>query len=233
MTYLPQQTIKYKTYIKTAIVEGLRPVFENHKDNKLQSTKVGISMPRERQSFPAVVVQLYENEVYNAGVGHYETFIDPEDSTNTFKLKHYMYKGDIEFMIYALSSLDRDLIADTIVQTIGMGDLANYTNNFFNRIYPKNSDSVPDSVNHFINVNSDRINPTNEAETEVPWGAEDDLIYTTSYRVSVWGEFYSLPEEVSYHFITQVLQYPYIAGVEPKPPGLEGEQSWNDAFSFD
>jgi hypothetical protein len=33
------------------------------------------------------------------------------------KHKHMLYQGDIEFAIYALSSYDRDLISDAIVQT--------------------------------------------------------------------------------------------------------------------
>lgn len=304
MSYLPEKTIRYKTYVKTALVEALQPVFTNHVDSKLQNTKVTIDLPKERQSFPAVVIRFYEKEIYNAGIGHEEhigdnrvqrvtllnagggtftlslknedtapiafdasssdvenalidlstltsdsvsvegndggpyvvTFtenVDPLviDGTkliginvktivkpvNVYKFKHSLYNADIEFMIYALSSLDRDLIADTIVQTLRFGDLSTYTNNFFNRIYPSNFDAVPDSIGHFININTDRIQGTGEAETEVPWGAEDDLIYNLSYRVAIFGEFYSLPPETPYEYISKVWLYPYIDGVDPVP----------------
>jgi len=233
MTFLPQKTIKYKTYIKTAIVEGLKPVFAHHVDEKLQNTKVGIAFPKERQSFPSVVVQLYEKEVFNSGVGHEEKIVDSSDPTRTWRFKHYFYKADIELKVYALSALDRDLISDTLVQVIAMGDLATYTNNFFNRIYPTDSDAYPDSAGHFINVNSDKISPINETEEKVPWNAEDDLIYSTSYRIEVFGEFYSLPEDFSYQYISNVFVYPYVKDVEPVPPGLEGKDSWKNAFSFD
>jgi hypothetical protein len=35
MNYLPQRTVKYKTYIKTAVVEAFRAVFANHVDSFL------------------------------------------------------------------------------------------------------------------------------------------------------------------------------------------------------
>lgn len=215
MTYLPEKTVKYKTYIKTALVEALRPVFANHLDPKLQNTKVTIDFPKEKQNFPSVVIKFYENRIMNAGVGHEETFEDSDKKV--WKFKHSLYRGDIEFAIYALSSLDRDLIADTIVQTIAMGDLAEYTNNFFNRIYPPYPEEVPDSAGHFININSDQIDGIGESTTEVPWNAEDDLIYVSMYRVAVFGEFYSLPPDMPYEYVSDVFLYPYIKGVEPRP----------------
>jgi|GEM_PF-1978936 len=230
MSYLPEKTIKYKTYLKTALVEALKPVFNSHIDQKLQPTKVTIDMPKERQSFPAVVVRFYENEITNAGVGHEEHFFD--ENKNSWKFKHYFYKGEVELAINALSSLDRDLIADTLVQTIAMGDLAEYTNNFFNRIYPQNSEAYPDSAGHFININADRIVGINESQTAVPWGSEDDLIYTSSYRVEVFGEFYSLPQDAPYELVSKIFVYPYISGTniegvdEPLPSGTEGEGGW-------
>jgi len=232
MSYLPERTIKYKTYVKTALVESLIPVFQNHIDEKLKSTKVTIDMPKERQSFPAVVVRFYESEIRNAGVGHEEVIADTNNKG--WKFKHYFYTGSIEFGIYALSSLDRDLISDTIVQTITMGDLAEYTNNFFNRIYPPNSDLIPDSVGHFININNDKVSAVGEASSDVPWGAEDDLTYTVSYRVEVFGEFYSLPQDAPHEFINEVFVYPYVQDAEgnvigEKPVGLEDESSWKNA----
>lgn len=219
MSFLPEKTIKYKTYIKTALVESLKPVFNDHLDEKLKPTKVTIDLPKDRQMFPAVVVRFYEKEIKNSGVGHIEHFADSNDQA--WKFKHYFYNGDIEFAIYALSSLDRDLIADTLVQTISMGDLADYTNNFFARIYPENLDAIPDSVGHYININADRIQGFGETQTATPWNAEDDFVYTTSYRVNVFGEFYSLPQDVPYDFVKEVFTYPYIEDIESPPSQFE------------
>ena len=234
MTYLPEKTIKYKTYVKTALVESLRPVFQNHIDSKLQPTNVTIDMPKERQSFPSIVIRFYESEIKNAGVGHEEHFLDENDKA--WKFKHYFYNGEIEFGIYTLSSLDRDLIADTLVQTIAMGELSDYTNQFFNRIYPKDADAYPDSIGHFININSDQITSINESQNQVPWQAEDDLLYSVSYRVKVFGEFYSLPQSAPYELIEKIFIYPYLESIEDGeggflyqdeiPSGKDGPEGW-------
>jgi hypothetical protein len=207
------------------MVEALRPVFSDHPDEKLRETKVTIDFPKDRQHYPAVVVRFYEQEINNAGVGHEENLVD--DNNQVWKFKHYFYTGDIEFAIYALSSLDRDLIADTIVQTITMGSLTDYTNNFFSRIYPPNSAEVPDSAGHYININSDKINGFSENQTPVPWQSEDDLIYNVSYRTNVWGEFYSLPPELPYDYVSGIFNYPYIAGVDDVPTGSDDSADWS------
>ena len=125
-----------------------------------------------------------------------------------------------------MSSLDRDLIADTIVQTIAMGNLTDYTNNFFSRIYPPNSAAIPDSAGHFININSDKITGFSENQTPVPWQSEDDLIYNVSYRAGVWGEFYSLPPNIPFGYVEELFLYPYIDGIDPLPFDSSNSDEW-------
>jgi len=222
MNYLPQQTVKYKTYVKTAMVEAFRDVFNHHVDEHLAKTKVTIDFPRTESDYPAVIVRFFEKEITNAGIGHEELIrLNNEDGSHagTFKFKHYFYKGDIELAIYSLSSLDRDLIADSLVQTVAMGDLEAYTNRFFSRIYTSNRAQYPDAVSHYININADNIMGFGETQQNVPWQSEDDLLYLSNYRVSVFGEFYSLPPDLPAPFVERVLDYPYIESLEAVPIG--------------
>lgn len=232
MTYLPELTIKYKTYTKKALVQGLGPVFKNHIDQSLQNVKVTIDFPRTQAAFPAVVVRFYEREISNAGVGHREVITD--DDGKAWVFKHYFYTGDIEFSIYALTSLDLDLIADTVVQTIAMGELDSYTNRFLARIYPDDDGATyPDALAHFININTDRITGFGERQSPTPWGAEDDLVYQSSYRISTFGEFYSPPPRTPSGVITEVKTYPYIGGTEPVPEGTSGDGTpWQSLTPF-
>jgi hypothetical protein len=48
---------------------------------------------------------------------------------------------------------------------------------------------------------------------------EDAMVYTTSYRCRLWGEFYSLPPNIPVGFVSKILLYPYIEGLEPLPTG--------------
>lgn len=318
--FFPEQTIRYRTYIKQTLTEGLTTMFTNHPDKLLQGTRAMVEYPRSEAEYPCVVVKFYERQIFNAGVGHQEviyyngesdstevsvtlgtedgavtldwapvkgaigylvyrgvksdqenvqftvlpnstTFTDtgpggspvavptvvtaavdtPEPSATILpraygnlapgtyyyrvtavtppeavKFKHYFYTGDVEFTVYALSSVDRDLISDTLTQTLAMGQLEAYTNSFFERVYAT-AEQVPDSALHFININSDQIQGFGDSESQTPWGAEDDLIYQTSYRTGAFGELYSLPPELSYAVIRQVFLYPYITGLQADP----------------
>lgn len=318
--FFPEQTIRYKTFIKRMLVTGLTEVFAKHPDDIIQRTKVSIEFPRTQADYPAVVVRFFERDIFNAGVGHEEmvyltgesdskeievsvshegaiqlnwaptkfatgyrvykgrdsnkesevfatltnSFIDtgakgqkqkvPNDITVSFdppivsasvvpggtnqpgdyfyrvtalapsdavRFRHYFYTADIELAVYAMSSYDRDLIADTLVQVIAMGVLEEWTNTFYERIYPVQA-IYPDSMWHFINVNSDTIQGFGETQAQTPWGSEDDLIYQTSYRFGVFGELYSLPPELTFVMIQQVILYPYIDGIEPPPIDTTG-----------
>jgi hypothetical protein len=228
---LPEQTIRYKTYVKTALVEALRAVFANHPDTLLQRTKVSIDYPTSENRYPMVLVRFHERQVKNAGVGHVE-YLLREGSTIVDKFRHYLYDGDIELAVYALSSKDRDLISDTIVQTIGMADMASYTNNFINRLYfpPADNDDYDEARYNFVNLNSDLISAVGETQTQQPWLSEDQLQYQTGYRVGIYGEFYSLPPWEAVNngvgFIQQVNVYPYIEDLEPVPEGTNDPSPW-------
>lgn len=226
--YTPQRTIKYKTYIKTAIVQGLQDVFNHHVDEMLRKTRVETDFPRTEADYPAVLVRFFERSIENAGVGHEEwiDIYDPEDGTyfGQFRFKHYFYKGDLEFAIYALSTYDRDLIADSLVQTLAMGDLEEYTNRFFGRVYQVNEIKDPDSISHYINLNTDSVMGFGEAQQQTPWASEDDLVYQASYRIGVFGEFYSLPPDAPAGFVEKVTLYPYIEGFEAVPTGDPNDQ---------
>lgn len=230
MALLPEQTIRYKTYVKTALVEALRPVFANHPDTLIRGTKVSIEYPTSQNRYPMVLIRFHERDIQNAGVGHVE-YILRDDSTIMDKFKHYLYHGDIEFAIYALSSKDRDLIADALVQVLGMASMAEYTNSWIDRLYfpAEDTDGYDEARWNYVNINSDKISPYGETQTQQPWLSEDQLQYQTSYGVEIYGEFYSLPpiDEVGGLVpIEKVNVYPYIDGLEPVPEGTNDPSPW-------
>jgi hypothetical protein len=215
---LSEKTVPYKTYVKQSLVEGLRQVFNGHVDDLLRATNTTIEFPNEEAKYPAIIVRFFEREIHNAGVGHYETL---EINGLDYKFKHYFYTGDIEFAIHALSSLDRDLISDSLIQTIGMGDLTEYTNRLFERIYETDETEHPKAAYNYINLNTDSVAGFGETQVPAPWLPEDVLVYQTSYRVGIAGGFYSLPpaDQAALGYIEQVDDYPYIKDLEEIPEG--------------
>jgi hypothetical protein len=212
-------TIRYKTYVKQALVEALQNVFKLHPDKILAKTKIGIDFPVTELDYPMIIIRFLGRSVYNAGVGHIETLPDKVDPTKFHKFKHNLYKGDIEFAIYTLSSYDRDLIGDSLVQIISMGDLESYSNEFFKRIYDYNYPNDAYTPNtHYININTDQINDFGETQGLAPWMPEDVYVFQSSYRVGIFGEFYSrIVDNVSYGLVEKVETYPYRSQFDPEP----------------
>lgn len=213
----PEKTIHYKTSIKRSMVESMREVFASHPDKLLAKTKVSIEYPQDKNLYPSVIVRFFESQIKNMGVGHFEVIpvAVAGGGIQNKKFKHYLYTGEIEFAIYALSSIDRDLIADTIVQTLSMGDLQEYTNKFFMRVYES---VLPESQTNFININTDIIQGLGEAETPAPWEPDTQMVYQTSYRCDVGGEFYSLEEtDKTFGILEKVNQKPYIEDIQDPP----------------
>lgn len=230
---LPERTIRYKTYVKTALVTALRDVFKVHPDPLLRKTKITIDYPTSENMYPTIIVRFYERDIRNAGVGHVEYL--PRQGTELApiydKFKHYLYNGDIEFAIYALSTRDRDLLADSLVQTIAMADMEAYTNNFLNRIYfpPDDNEGVDEPWYNFVNLNTDKISGFGETQTQQPWLSEDQLQYQTSYRVGIYGEFYSLPplDTIPGHGLIETVNlYPYMTDLEEVPEGTVDPSPW-------
>jgi hypothetical protein len=243
---LPQHSISYKTYLKRALVEAFREVFQDHYDPRLRfrkdditthnrGTKVTIDFPNTMAMYPTVVVRFFERSLKNLGVGHRE-FLTNRDTGRVEEYKHYMYTGDAELAIFALSSYDRDLVSDSVVQVLTMGDLELYTNQFFERIYDTRTDIRPEALDHFVNINTDEIQGFGESQVATPWGEEDTVVYQTAYRVAITGEIYSLPPEyVAPRKVERVDVYEYIKELgDPEPQGDPNDpapwQSEGDQF---
>jgi hypothetical protein len=149
---------------------------------------------------------------------------------HTFRrFKHLIYTGDLEFAIYATSSYDRDLIADSLIEILQMADLEAWTNQLLTRIYYPDPLVKPTSLFHFVNLNTDRVSGFGETQSPVPWEAEDQLLYNTSYRIGVLGELYSrVPPNPVYGMVEAVDLYPYQGDIgEPKPnPHPEDPTPW-------
>lgn len=230
---LYQSTIRYRTYIKETMVEAMRLVFANHNDQFLRNTKVTVDLPMDRASFPSVIVRFYERRIWNAGIGHYEWVRITPDGTQPElfqRFKHFLYTGDVEFAILGLSSKDRDFMADAIVNIIGMSDTESYMNAFYDRIYNADTSTEPGAKSHFINLKSDDFQGFGDQEELAPWMPEDVLVYRTSYRVPIFGEFYSrelTTGGTNYGKVTKVDVYPYMPPEETLPdPHPEDPAPW-------
>jgi hypothetical protein len=232
--YVPQQTLQYSTFIKRSLVEATREALINHPSATVSGTQVTVDMPRTKSAFPAIVIKFYEREMPNAGVGHYEYVLDPdfpEDEQIYTKVYHRMYKGDVEWSIYGLSSVDRDLVRDALIEVLAMQELTTGGSAFISRMYD-DLNTTPYGASHFPVLNLDLITGYGEAESMPVWAPEDSLVYSVKYRVPIFGEFYSniAPVRTSTGFVEEVDVYPWATSVggeqidaPPTDPPLGGD----------
>lgn len=221
----------YKTYVKEALTQALRNAFQLYPDDLVKKhTKVDVDFPLKKVDYPAIVVRFYERTIKNAGIGHREYLELPDVPGRFVRYKHIIYSGDIEFAVYAESSLDRDLISDALIHTLTMAETTVYTNQFLERIYDQDPDTNPISAGHFVNLNTDSIQGFGESQVAAPWQPEDVLVYQTAYRLGIMGEVYSLtPTPTTYGKVEKVERYPYMpANHEPVPnPNPEDPTPWD------
>lgn len=226
---LPEQSSPYKTSVKTDIVQAMRDAMSTHPDSFLSRTKVSLDYPTDENSYPLVLVRFYERSIYNAGVGHVE-YLLREGGTLVDKFRHSLYDGTIEFAIYALSTRDRDLLADSIIEILRFPDMSVHAKKFYTRLYDPPADDLDGYDNfryNFLTINHDRVQGFGETQTQQPWLSEDQLQYQTSYRVDIYGEFYNLPPltDTTTRMIEKVNVYPYMES-DPVPTGVIDPSTW-------
>lgn len=235
MARIRQHTIRYKTLLKQSVVEALEAVFKDHPDKLLKDTKVRLQSSFKEVDYPTVVLNYHEQDVSDAGVGHYEKAQDAASGL-WYRRRRKHYHGTLEFTISALSTLDRDIISDAMVEAMMMPDIHAYTDFFLSRIYRQEEferlKNMPAGslgtahYFHFINLGNQRLTGSGESAVPNPWGAEDVLLYQTSYSMPVFGEVLSLPPTILYNLLEEVRSYPYVGGIEPVPTGTVDPALW-------
>lgn len=225
-SYVHQSTPQYKSFLKRSVVEALTESFVNHTDPTVSNVKVGIDFTEDDFHLPAVIIKFNEQRLPNAGVGHFEWLPGPNQPnplipTQFIEYQHRMYKGTIEFEIFGLSSADRDVISDALIEVLAMNEVSVPGQAFIDRFYNKMA-ATPFGLWHFPTLNVDQIDPGGEQFMLAPWNPEDQAVYQTSYSVIVYGEFYSYvpPNASSTKLLTEVDVYawPSQDGVTPLDP---------------
>lgn len=221
--YVHQQTLEYSTFIKRALRESLAAAFASHPSETVSNTRVALDFGRGRWTLPGVIIKFLERRLPNAGVGHVEYGISPTDPnpdspTEWIKYYHRFYEGDVSFDIYAASAVDRDVVRDALVEVLAMTDTTVAGSNFINRFYNE-LNATPYGLWHFPVLMLDNLTGYGENHTRAPWGGEDALVYQVTYRVPVFGEFYSnTPTSPSSLGILEYVDvYPWIDGTDPSP----------------
>jgi hypothetical protein len=225
MPYVNQVTLEYTTFIKRALTEAMQDALNSYQDPTINSVKAAVDFTFDRFTLPAIIMRYSDQTINNIGVGHYEILPVNNVSSPSQYITYYhrLYNGTVTFDIYTLSSVDRDLLRDLIIEILGMtNSLPAPEGNAFTQRFYWYLNQTPYGLWHFPVLNLDLISGSGESEETSPFYAEDQMVYRYAYQVPIMGEFYSVtpanPDlNTSTLIIDEVILYPQMAGYDPAP----------------
>lgn len=171
-------TPRFIESVKTTIITALRTTFDsNFPDPQFRDLYISMEYPILENHYPGLWVKFSFTNVQAAGIGSY--FVDNSNSM----FKRFIFEGRTTIQVFAMTSLERDKISDTLIYMFAFGDL-NPNNSRFKKTI---------SSSNYINmsINSDELIPGGQEENiGAPW-QPDAIVYNDSYSFSIVGQFAS------------------------------------------
>ena len=229
-----QNVTSYRRLVVRGLVGALREVYDANysRERQLRDLKITTHYPLVRLDFPAVVIEYTGQRVINAGVGHEEWFMDGNDIMR--KWNHRRFEGSLNFSCHALSPLDVDILADSVIEVLSFGRLDAQLGKFFTSIYGDKDDPVMLSFTQIM-LNVDIINDSGVSAQVAPWQPEDVLVYSSDINIEIHGGFYNTYPQDEWYYVTDVNVQSYPQGeVEVVLPfGNDEEQKWSNPFEYE
>lgn len=218
----------HRRLVLRALVGALRSVFDSdyNRERQLIDLKITAQYPLERVDYPCIVVEYQPQRVINAGVGHEEWFTDANDILR--KWHHRRFEGSINFNIFGLSTLDRDILSDALTEVISFGRLDSQLIKFFDSLYGSPNDPVTLQFTQLM-LNADEIDFGGDSASIAPWSPEDLLVYETSATVQLHGGYYNVIPTDEWHYVSRAKAIPYPEGNQVG----ELEIPWTNPFEFE
>jgi hypothetical protein len=176
--------INYKMEVKRAVVSAFQTVFHDtgnyypgYKSSELlTNSHITIEYPQRPEQYPSLIVGFQEQELKGAGIGHVDIF-----SSNHVSQK-WLFQGMITLEIFALTSMDRDFISDSVVNMLSFGRILGKP--FRSLIEASNTIDLQVSLGSLIPV-------PEQTMSGASWGLTDARIYTVGYNFGCMGGFNS------------------------------------------
>ena len=187
-----------KRAVMNALREALTGTTLNHLVNGTDVT-VDMEYPIEKENYPGIWVQFSFSEIVQAGIGH-EPLLrtvttpasgDTPEVINWEPLREFQFKGRVTLTIVALTSLERDRIADAVITMLAFSRIPESvitkpgedTKQFRQLI-----DSLATNPYVSLTINHDQIVPGGQAMTTgVPWD-EEIPGYEDTYSFDILGQ---------------------------------------------
>lgn len=213
----------HRRLVTRTMVSALKSVFDANypREPQLRNLKVTTTFPLKKIDYPSVVVEYQPQRVVNAGVGHEEWFGD--ENLVMRKWNHSRFEGTVDLSVFTLSPLDRDLLADAVMEVIRFGRLDDALLPFFDTIYGGADDPVRLMFSQIM-LNADEIDFGGDSASLAPWSPEDLLVYETTLSTMIHGGFYNTKPVNTYGYVTRASAEPYPQGEQDVAILFGGEE---------
>jgi len=163
--------------VKKAIIRALRATFTSmYPNTKLASMNIDLEYPYKEEHYPGIWVKFSPHKIQSSGLDYTQRSDD-----EIFGV--WYFEGTVSMMILALSSKERDLISDGLIEAYAFGML-------MPSVTPLH-DSLLNSELINMTLQSDILTAGGQTESVgVPWD-DDKLAYEDRYSFEVVGQFRS------------------------------------------
>lgn len=228
-----QNIASHRRLVTEGVVSALRDTFgaTYNREPQLANLRVTNDHPLTEIEYPCIVVEYEPSRIRNAGVGHEEWFVD---ANNVFrKWHHSRFEGSVTFSIYGLSTLDRDLLSDALIEVLRFGRLDVQLDKFFIDIYGDPASTTVDLLFSQLMLNVDDIAGGGNSEGLAPWSPEDTLVYSTSHSLEIHGGYYNVIPTQTWQVVTKATASPYEEDVEFTLPFPNPAAAWTNPFVYE
>lgn len=188
--------------VKRAVMGALRDALAGTSLNQIvngSDVTVDMEYPIQKENYPGIWVQFSFNEIVQAGIGHeplIKNVIVPASDgvpevVNWEPVREFQFKGRVTLTIVALTSLERDRLADAVITMLAFSRppnnvLTNPTED--TRQFRQLIAGLAENPYVSLTINHDQIIPGGQAMTTgVPWD-EEIPGYEDTYSFDILGQ---------------------------------------------
>lgn len=177
----------YITAVKALGIEALQTVFdEQYPVAEFRGLHSSLEYPLKSVDLPEVWVRYTDSApLRRSGVSHIED-IDLSTNTRVNPYTRWRFQGSWEFVVVALSSLERDRVYDELISVVAFAQVDSLRGRF--RAYVEGNNLLD------VTLNTDEIETNGEdAQPGTPWGT-DEVVYERTLAIDMVGDFASDPQ---------------------------------------
>jgi hypothetical protein len=177
----------YITRVKTLAIEALHATFDDqYPVAEFRGLHCSLEYPVEKSDFPEIWVRYSDTgPLRQSGLAHVED-VDPVSGNRVPPYTRFRFEGSWEFIVVALSSVERDQVYDELIASIAWSGFDTLRGRF--RSYLENNDLID------LTIRTDEIESTGEsAEPGTPWQT-DEVVYERTLAIDLIGDFTPDPQ---------------------------------------